>query len=870
MSFSNIVDTDITNNAEKAANAQATADSALNNASNAGDKVDQLRNGVAYTPAEKRIFKARIENYKYRYQQLAQNPLWVYADADLKNQLGILKYDIDKISDDTTDLLSNLDETSTVTKNASSTLAYYSTYIEAWFQQIGAALARLEQKQWDSVSADMLAVDNKVTSMAEDMDAQESNVNSFVLAQSQARANLSSNFDSQLADVRKYVNSMSFSVSLHDYSSEITSVANRASMAQEGLTSLSDQLTTKLSNYATVNYVEETTSGVNRLIANTSQSLTAYTNETAAGLTKVYTDGINSVSTALTATANGLAADITNAKTSMYTDLKATAGDLTAKIGDKVSTATFNQKADEINTTVKNLQGSYTNIKQTAESIKTTVDNQQGQITQIENKAGEIDTRLTDTKSDLSAQITQKYNELTQSIGDKVSTSTYKQDKDSIQTSINNVETGYKSYTDTKAYEISTWVQSARDDAKSEIKQTADNIQLKVDGASYKNMFWIDDSGIYLAAQGDNKDKKIIIKSDKVEIDSSMGTYIAGALHAQMIQSAKIQSADESMLLDAEGKQFKLGVFQVMSDGQVYIRKGGIIVDNDDYAFHADSAGIYQRIGGVGDGNRMETYIDSHGFHQYTGGNTDSGIWIKKNRISLYVDGSDMKNTGQYDPEGIGHTGAYINPAISIGRIGAGNFIRLTSAFNDSQQAGYMTQIASDHIKLSFYGSQSGSNFKDQQNPILGGWPFYRMYLSNQRLELYRNNGQGSSWRSTLHWDYIDWHGEIKTTNNFKGKSFDKTSLLSKKTDVKALDGANALAAITNTDYATYAYSDDSDHALQYGPVIDDVNSTPQYNVDSRLLGQDSQSISQDNMINLLAAAVKELNHRLNLLSLKS
>lgn len=97
--------------------------------------------------------------------------------------------------------------------------------------------------------------------------------------------------------------------------------------------------------------------------------------------------------------------------------------------------------------------------------------------------------------------------------------------------------------------------------------------------------------------------------------------------------------------------------------------------------------------------------------------------------------------------------------------------------------------------------------------------------------------------------------------------SFDKNSPLSIKNVKGIIDGADALAAVCHTDWANYTYKNDPDSINQYGAIIDDVNKIKKYDVDYRFLGADGKSISQDNVIGFLAAAVKELAKRVQALN---
>lgn len=951
MSFSNAKDVNVTDNAAQAEKAQSTADSAQATANSAKKGTDDLQNKNIYTPADKRLLKTRVESYKAQYADVLANPYYgqiQYTSVFTDNYNDFMQRAAKVIEDLTTTTVLNDGDYYYLSSDES--------YLNNYFATIKRELAEAEKKHWDSVNADIDSLDSHATQIEIANNSVRAAADNFAASMN----SFATRVDSQMTIANSAANAAYSkalalsSVSVHDYSSELNSVATDVKNAREGVTSLSDVLTTKISNAATVDYVKQTASGLTSYVADTSNSLTAYTDATASGVKQVLTDGINSVSTAFAVQAGALAVTLTGKADK--TELKATASELSVSISDKVNTADLTMKANELKQMITDTKSSmYTYTEQTASGLREVINKNSNEITTVNKTAGDIALQLEDKANSLKTIIDANYNGLTASISDKankadvnLTASGLRQEFTSAFNSTSAATSELRAYTETTAsgftrqigvYEsqagsmvlslsyavsgsisqvYSTWVSQAGSlsaSVETTINQTKDSFNATVQGNSYKNMFEINSDGIHLKASKDNpdiKDKKIILDADNIEIKALNGTNIAGMLKTQTITATKIQSGDENLVLDATdgNEHFKLKDFEVQKDGTVSIKKGGISVDNGNYAFSADTTGLHQRIGTEDASDRMDFWIDSHGFHHSKGGDAVGGVWIKDNKISVLTEDSNMKDTGQYDPEGIKHIGEYINPVINIGRVGAGNFIRLTSAFNDPQQAGYMTQIASDHIKLSFYSKDSGSDFSDQSNPVLGKAPVYRTYISNQRITMYH---EGDS-LSTIRWNLIDLNGTvsantIKTSKSYMddghmycgnlginsghtifssdggkvyfaqndkgGKSisisaasFDKSSLLSKKNVQTKIDGASALAAITNTDYAAFTYKNDDSQVPQYGPIIDDVNATPLYNLDSRLLGEDGKSISQDNLINLLAAAVKELNRRLSLLQL--
>lgn len=662
------------------------------------------------------------------------------------------------------------------------------------------------------------------------------------------------------------------------------------------------------------NYAKQRADGIEQTIANVKNDVYTYVNAGAGSAVEVYASGISAAMSAISSlsgsTVAGMASlalsidktagslDIKlNQQNSEVTELKATTSGLEVKVqNNSLSLATFSKQTDDkIEQGVANFSQSVsTYFAQTASGFAKMITDAKSDaiaytvatagstqevyasgisaaMSAMGSLSGKIDTNLTSIATTISKRadkVDTAIRAANAAITDVTQTaSNFGITISSLSNGVNNLD---------------STVSSAVTDFNVQLK----NISAEVSDNGYKNMFEIDSDGIKLVAKKDNPEianKKIIISGDEVEIAASAVVDIAGALKSKTITAPVIQSADNAMILNADTKYFKLGDFNVTSDGTVSIQKGDFNIQKDNYSFQVGDlgggdAGIKQMIGSVSN-PKLVTWLDNNGFHQAPNGDVSLGTFIQNGGIKVVVTDTKMDDDGQYDPDGIAQVGRYYSPTINIGNSGAGTFVRLVSNKSKSDgSGGYVNQTASDHVKLGYY-------------PNFGDGPQTRCYISNRRIEFYDSRESSSTNKATLTTGML-FLGNMQINNNhtimsndggtiyFRQKeggkavkvnaaSFDKASKLSLKHVENVIDGDQALAAICGTDYAAFTYKDDDLQETQYGPIIDDMNETKKYQVDSRLVSDDGNSISQDNLVNLTAAAVKELAARVAELSAK-
>lgn len=530
-------------------------------------------------------------------------------------------------------------------------------------------------------------------------------------------------------------------------------------------------------------------------------------------------------------------------------------------------------------------------------------------------------------------------------------------------------------------------------DVISYVKQTASELSAQVTANSYQNIVDITTDGIYLKAKGDSKDKKIILDGDSVDIKSSLGTTIAGALEAQVITASVIRTSDWRSYLDMTRSKFKMGdTFFIDSDGSVSIKGGSLSVDTGNFAFYVGdntsvnkTKGLYLRNGADGDSNKVETWLNSDGLHQYKGGQywhgtflNDGALTIKPDNISKnsYQRFPTTLNAGEDNYKDINSDLVnYYNAQMNIGSTNYGSNITMTAARADGSHAGWSSIVSADGIFCGYYPYSSNTTTKINyaKNNLANGvtdTPRSMSFVSNQGLQVKyyqlftddsgnRASDFGQYYGTTIGWNSIElkadsgkftgnngtttitpyymnvgvintgqvnsgniqinsahtiastdggklyfakgWNNDARVPIKARqveaenlylsdghdicsadgGKiyftkargssqiavgalSFDKSSPLSTKNVSGLIDGSDAVSAITGTDWAAFTYKNDDTNSPQYGAIIDDVNASKVYHVDSRFISPDGAAISQDNIIGFLGAAVKELANQIN------
>ncbi|MFT8747109.1 phage tail spike protein [Liquorilactobacillus nagelii] len=98
-------------------------------------------------------------------------------------------------------------------------------------------------------------------------------------------------------------------------------------------------------------------------------------------------------------------------------------------------------------------------------------------------------------------------------------------------------------------------------------------------------------------------------------------------------------------------------------------------------------------------------------------------------------------------------------------------------------------------------------------------------------------------------------------------QSVSQSSLLSLKTNLNKLDPAQALATLTSTDIYSYNYKSDLKNGISktYAtPIIDNVNSKPQYNIPYDFISADGTGRDDGTILGYAVAAIKELNSKIS------